>query len=354
MKKANTSTDPVQVSQINLKTTAEKNLEVNIAEIKNFTGIPDYILACHADWPVVCKTPEGYFCIDGWKMIEEAQKAGNDKITVKIYVIAEHSEDELKLRKIETRHRTEGGRALYVETLRNIKIVASTISGDLNLIRFCHGGRRRGLKYNETTDALSFVDVLVARTGAQKSTVQKHLWYTTFLTLETLDFLVKEAVEADSVDDAKKPGSKFFNLIAKERTNQIKALKDARASEDEITKKISEQIIEWWQEYKHSGTVKAISTSRSTDPEEETDDEPLREELSSEKKSADRPHTEKPLTFNEIRASYRRPLQVISEFIETETPDDSREREFENAMEEIMMLYSQWKAHRTQRMAEAA
>jgi hypothetical protein len=343
-----------QVSMVNLNTINEQTRELNISEIQNFTEIPDYALPAHSDHPIVCETPSGLYCIDGWALIAEAQKSGAEKITAKIYIMQEHSDDELRFRKIEARQRTEGGRALYIETLRNIKIVADTLSDtDPNLIRFCHGGRRRGLVFNEKSEALSIVDVLMSRMGAKRNTVQKYYGYTAYLTLDTLNLLVQEAVVAEAKADARTPGSRFFNLIAKQRTPQVKALKEAANTEDEITKRISAQILAWWREYKDTGIVEAIKVSRSRDVEDESDDE-LQTDLSFKEEPAVKPRTEKPLTFDEIRAAYRKSLKVISEYIEADHPDDTVAIKFENAMEEIIEAYAIWKADRAQKVAEAA
>ena len=121
---------------------------------------------------------------------------------------------------------------------------------------------------------------------------------------------------------------------------------------DEITRLVSERVLEWWQEYKESGTVSPGKQSL-TEAEDNTEDESEHSpEVSA--KPVVRPRSEKPLTFADIRTAYQKPLKVISDVIEVDDPDETVAKEFENAMEEIMELFSQWKSHRAQKVAEAA
>ena len=108
------------------ETQTVKTEVLSINDIKNYEGLPDYAMPSKADFPIVVKTPEGFWCVDGWDIVQAERDNGSKGIKCLVSEISSHSEIELCLRKQATRLRTTG-EVLYPEQLLNLNKVIEKI-----------------------------------------------------------------------------------------------------------------------------------------------------------------------------------------------------------------------------------
>lgn len=200
-------------------------------QIKHFTLIPDYHLQTEADRPMVAKTPEGYFCLDGWDLVEIARTNGVTSILVDVDNIDAHSDEELCLRKMVLRLKTRG-EAVYAEIIRNTRdIYQMLLYSNEGLKEFNHGGRRdkKPLDNNRETGA---AEILAHRMRKDRDTVQKHRLHCKFLSNDSINLLIEK--------QAKK---KFFEDIQTKKRALITQLTHKGKTAIEITEIISEFIV---------------------------------------------------------------------------------------------------------------
>ena len=205
--------------------------EVAIDQFFHFTLIPDYYLPTEADRPVVAKTPNGYFCIDGWDLIEIARAKGSTAIVADVDNIQEHSDEELCLRKIALRFNTRGS-ATYAEIIRNSRdIYLMLINTNEDLKVFSHGGRRDRdrLAGNKEEDA---VEIISRRIRKDRDTINKQLLHSRYLSDAAIRFFIE-----------KQAPKKFFENIQIKRRILEKNLIGEKRSSTEITEAISSLMI---------------------------------------------------------------------------------------------------------------
>ncbi len=193
--------------------------EVAIDQINRLDLLPDYVQPMEADRPSVARTPRGYYCLDGWDLIELAQSSAAASVLVDV---------ELCIRKMALRLKTRGD-AAYMEIARNSRdvyqMLLSTNEGDLKV--FSHGGRRdhEALSGNREDDA---VEVLARRIRKDRDTVLKHMLHCKYLSADAILYFVE-----------KRAGKKFFETIQVKRRILEKELTGSRKSCLEITAEIS-------------------------------------------------------------------------------------------------------------------
>ena len=107
---------------VRFKTTREDIAEIPVKSIQQCPLIPDYKDPTESTLPIVVHTPEAFFCIDGWNLIEQARAAGQSTVRCHVFQIQEHSDTELALRKVAVRTKPVGGTCCYAELVRNTKI----------------------------------------------------------------------------------------------------------------------------------------------------------------------------------------------------------------------------------------
>jgi hypothetical protein len=252
------------------ETLEEKIEEVNVSDIQHFTTIPDYVTLADSKYPFVVKTPSSMNCIDGWHLVEEAVAQGKSTVTCKVEFIAEHSDEELAIRKVALRIKPKGGTGSYAEIVRNTQCLEKILlASDKDLRVFHHGGDRKGEGFINNRQE-NVREILSFRLGKSVSTINQFLNHARFLDDETLNFFASQKVEKD-----------FFEEAQKTKRVEIIRMKGERKSDADITVQISNDVGKWYQEYLQSGKIQPIMATQETDakvennhPEIQTPQEP--------------------------------------------------------------------------------
>ena len=226
-------------------TTREDFAEIPVKSLQACPLIPDYRDPTESTLPIVIHTPEAFFCIDGWNLIEQARAAGQSNVCCHVFQIQEHSDTELALRKVAVRTKPLGGTCCYAEGVRNTKIVWEMLMNAMeNPIVFSHGGDRRGTSFTDNRED-DIREVLSERLGKDRSTINAYLNFGICLTNEAMDALI-----------AQNTGRAFFEKAQVNKRIWIIKLKSDGLDEESITNQISSKMIEWREEYQESGNIK--------------------------------------------------------------------------------------------------
>jgi hypothetical protein len=234
-----------EAQNLRFKTTREDIVEMPIRSIQQCPLIPDYKDPTESTLPIVVHTPEAFFCIDGWNLIEQAQAEGQSNVRCHVFQIQEHSDTELAIRKVAVRTKPVGGTCCYAELVRNANLVANILMDEMeNPIVFSHGGSRRGAFFtNNREDDLR--EVLSERLGKDRSTINAYLNFGRYLTNEAIHTLVEQNT-----------GRAFFEKAQINKRRWISNLKSDGLDEESITTQISSKMLEWREEYQESGNIK--------------------------------------------------------------------------------------------------
>jgi len=211
---------------------------LNIKDIIHFDDVPDYILPTDAPRPIVVQNPKGYFCIEGWHLIERERRQGGTTIMVDVDHMAAHSVEELSLRKTELRINTRGGEATYAEIFRNTRdLLQMLLNSNENLRVFSHGGRRTNndLTGNKEEDAY---EILSRRLGKERGTISNLLMHA--------ERLSKETIEAFIIKHSRKD---FFTKVQREKRTLINKLIGEKKDPIEITDQVSTFMLEEYEKY---------------------------------------------------------------------------------------------------------
>lgn len=65
---------PGGLTEMKFATSAELDEEVETDRIQHFEGIPDYLAETISPVPIVVRIGDEFFCIEGWKMVEDARR----------------------------------------------------------------------------------------------------------------------------------------------------------------------------------------------------------------------------------------------------------------------------------------
>jgi hypothetical protein len=87
--------------------------DLPIDSIQHFNLIPDFVIPTVAAQPIIIRTTEGNFCIEGWELVEAARAEGKTSILCEMDELDSHSDEELCLRK------DEQDRGLIIESLKS-------------------------------------------------------------------------------------------------------------------------------------------------------------------------------------------------------------------------------------------
>jgi len=263
LKETKDSTPPgvLNADQIGrFKTTQEDIAELPIKSIQPHRLIPDYRDPTESILPIIVQSPAGFYCIDGWNLIEQAIAAGQPAIRCSILQMQEHCDIELAIRKVEVRTKPRGGPCLFAELVRNTSILEKILMDEMeNPIVFSHGGARRGLNFSDNKlDDLR--QVLSERLGKSRNTINEHLNFARHLTDEAKDTFV-----------AQKTGKAFFEETRVNKRTLINHLKSDSLAQGDITVEVSSKILEWLAEYQQTGKIKP--DFGEPDPPEEVEDQ---------------------------------------------------------------------------------
>ena len=241
-----------------LETLEEKIEQISIHDIQHFTAIPDYVTPSDSKYPFIVRTPSSTYCIDGWNLVEKAIADGKSLITCNVETIAEHSDEELAIRKVALRIKPKGGIGSYAEIVRNTRCLKKILlASDKDLKIFHHGGDRKGETFinNRHEDVRK---VLSARLGKSVSTINQFLNHSRFLGDETLNFFAAQKVEKD-----------FFEEAQKNKRLEITRMTGEGKSHDEITAQVSDNVRKWYPEYLQSYKIRPIMGAQETEAEVE-------------------------------------------------------------------------------------
>jgi hypothetical protein len=239
-------------------TLEEKIEEVNVSDIQHFTIVPDYVTPTDSRYPFVVKTPSSSNCIDGWNLLEKAKFEGRSVVTCSVEFIAEHSDEELAIRKVALRVKPKGGTGSYAETVRNTQCLEKILlASDKDLRAFHHGGDRKGESFINNRQE-NVRRVLSFRLGKSVSTINQFLNHARFLNEETLNFFAAKGVEKD-----------FFEEAQKNKRVEINKMTGERKSNAEITAQISNDVLNWYQEYLQGNEIQPIMGTQEAEGEAE-------------------------------------------------------------------------------------
>jgi len=314
------------------RTIDERRMEVEVKDIIHFEDIPDFYNETHADHPIVGKTPDGYFCLDGWNLVQEAVKNKLEKIICKLYEMEKHSDTELALRKMEMRNKTEGGKAIYPETLRALSCIENKLKAENpDLEGFYHGGCRRGLDLKKSKS----ISMLISkRTGVSVNTIRKQLGHARHINPETFELLVNEYMKVEKQELSKyKPGRGFFENIRNSKKNLIEMMQGKNESDENITIVVSEFVAKCWSEYKVAGEISKCKipskneesdntgSSGTTEPDNIDSPEPESTvETDNILETETGPEDTVPITFDVVKRNIANSVQSIVSSIDMDKP----------------------------------
>lgn len=224
--------------------------DIEIATIKEYHGVPAYLDKTESLYPVIVKTPEGNFLVDGHELLEEAWDAGKDNIKCFVYSMDEHNDAEIALFILEIRTKPQGGSARYAEIIRNVRTCKNKLeqSND-NLIRHSQGGRRRGQAFNEADKSGNIKIILMASTGRGRSSVGDYLAYSDFIDDNTLSLLAEGIKEKSPENNGNivvadcGATKSFFKSIHKKKMASAMMLQAEKVDDQEIIATISAKVL---------------------------------------------------------------------------------------------------------------
>ena len=226
------------------KTIQEDIAELPIKAIQPHRLIPDYRDPTESILPIVVQSPAGFYCIDGWRLIDQAKSAGQTAIRCTIISIQEHSDKELAIRKVEVRTKPRGGTCLFAELVRNTSILAKILEDKMeNPIVFSHGGARRGKNFsNNKEDDLR--EVLSDRLGKSRGKINDYLHFSKYLTNEAINTLV-----------ARKATKAFFEKARANKRRLINNLESDGITSEDMAAEVSGKMLEWLDEFRRTGAI---------------------------------------------------------------------------------------------------
>ena len=340
--------DEPEVAERTFKTIARSLEELSIASIRHFDLIPDFVIPTTAEHPIIVRTGEGNFCIDGWELVEAAKSEGKPSILCEVDELNIHSDEEICLRKGGIRSLTRGGISTYPEMIRNTgDLLAMLLSSDEDLRIYGHGECRYGVGFvgNKEEDVRH---ILAMRLGRDRDTVNLYLCHGEYLSGDALQFLI----------DHQAPKEFFVRVQVKKRT-EIKNQKGKKNfSVGRITTAISKFIIEEFEKYladreaekskksPKSAPSKSVATSKKSAPtedeKEEVDDDSDPEEGAEDPTPAST--TDEPITLERIFSTYhgvsKRMAEDVSKGISIPEMKDRLKEELKMIMKILDMIDS--------------
>lgn len=236
--------------------------EVALDQISHFNLLPDYFLPTEANRPSVAKTPSGYYCLDGWDLVEMARSKGSSSIVVDVDEMEAHSDEELCIRKMALRLKTRGV-AVYAEIIRNSRdIYRMLLATNEDLKVFSHGGRRdrEGLIGNKEDDAL---EILAKRIGKDRATIQMHLKYCTNLSDDAIQFFIEKQAKRN-----------FFEKMQPQKMALKNKLTEQKQAIGVITETISTFMIDAFGKFRSDGGKIKKETPEPVPPQSEAVTQP--------------------------------------------------------------------------------
>jgi hypothetical protein len=222
---------------------AEVDEVVQIQQILQVHLIRNYSEPTSSPVPLLVRNRRGYFCIDGWNLIEQARRDGLDSIGCRVQYLADASDIELAILKVAVRSGNRRGKASYAEEIANVKNLKHILMEAIeNPVIYAHGGLRTsdGTGGNRSDDV---VRVIANRLGKDRSTITDCLNKSAYLTDGLLVRLV--------ADNTKK---RFFESLSRYRRRIITTIKSQRGIDPhEIEESVSSALTEMVETYLRDG-----------------------------------------------------------------------------------------------------
>lgn len=240
------------------RTIHEEIVELPIESIQPCPFIPDYREPTKSTLPIIVLTPAGYFCIDGFDLIELAKATGLSAVRCHVYHIKEHSDTELAIRKVEIRTRPQGGNCSFAELVLNTRLLEQIILKETeNPIVFSHGGARRGKNFTNDKDN-DLREILAERLGKKRTTINQYLNLGNNLNLDALSSMA----EADT-------GKVFFEEVQFKKRDLIDRLENDGMTSEAITDSVSSKMLEWLDKYRQPVKLSKNKKSQPLTPPSE-------------------------------------------------------------------------------------
>ena len=288
--------------------------------------------------------PVQLICIGGWQHIEDARAAGATNIIARVQVVGETNPCELLLLKLELHHKPPGGKPRYAEIIGSTHDVFEELMRTRDDLKaYAHGGARKRQNIDGSRED-NVRTVIANRLSYKKQTINNHLNFAEHIDDDVLGKL------AD--DDAPK---RFFEDAQKFKRNKINILKEENILPEEITRIVSDYILELFAEYKTKGNslrdYQAPYGAENSSPEAGSDG-------ATTPQSADTPELEGPLemkywqgsdgegaqpttlTLEDQRKKWAEIKDAGDAYFGQEHPSAGSEEMLKNAARELVVLAS--------------
>jgi hypothetical protein len=234
-------------------------IDLPIKEIKHFNIIQDFNIPTRSMYPIVIvfKDSGHTHCVDGWNLVQEAEKKGENTIKCHVFYMDSFHVPAIVIFKTAMRSMPLGGTCTHAEMIQNIRICFQSIRGANKIPKASgHGGDRKSPEFSDKMEQ-KIIGLLVEHLGKPKRKILEYINHGAGLSDETLKFLVKKGT-----------GRKFSEEVQKNKTNTIARLKQEGLSQETILKEISKRMQEWHKEYKETGEVESELNKTKLPPEE--------------------------------------------------------------------------------------
>lgn len=234
-------------------------LDLPIKEIKHFNIIRDFKIPTKSIYPIVIifKDSGHYHCIDGWNLVQETEKKGEDTIKCHVFYMDSYYVPAIVVFKAAMRSMPLGGTCSHAEMIQNIRICFQSIKGANEIPKASgHGGNRKGPEFDNKMKQ-RIIDLLIEHLGKTRRKILEYINHGVDLPDETLEFLV-----------GKEAGRRFFEAVQKNKTNVIARLKQEKVETEAILKHLSARMKEWYEEYQREGEVTDEFKKTELPPEE--------------------------------------------------------------------------------------
>ena len=210
---------------------AEVNMDVPVGDIRTIPDIPDYTTPTLSPRPIVLRTQDDWYCLDGWEKIGAARLEGSRSIKCRVIFKADCTAEDKAFEKVAMRTRTQGGDASHAEkTAATARLAAIYTNNRPDMFTNPHGGIR--IPGQHTADAEdNLVGTLSNGLGKRSKTIKKYLNHAEYLNADTLKELAEALV----------PKS-FFEVIQKAKGRIVENLQAIEISNEEIATTISRAV----------------------------------------------------------------------------------------------------------------
>ncbi|MGD0662117.1 MAG: hypothetical protein ABSD38_29015 [Syntrophorhabdales bacterium] len=219
--------------------------EVPVGDLAFDNALPDYRDETSFPMPIAVKAKgdSRHYIVDG-----RALDAGEATVTCLVYHVDQLDDTELALRKFAVRIAPIGSTARYPEILRNVCLLEQKLPpSSTNSKAYTAGGDRKSEDFRDDPQQ-AFRARLSTYTGRSRKTISRYIADKERIDLPTLNRLCEDKVCTRD----------FFEDIRDNKETLTRMCCTSGKSEEEITQAVSAAVVEWFDGYKTTGTVKKI------------------------------------------------------------------------------------------------